>query len=148
MIVEVKPSTKFNPFWFDAIADEITSLGESRKISDVIFYTPFSQINLYMTHSGADYADPLHDVLLTDQYLVPIKREGSTFGKLHVGKPVPWCRYYQEDEDVTDFTIQSALWYMCMLASLPDWHYQETEIDFITPNLQTQINIQITKQEK
>ena len=128
MPIEVKPSWKWSPDWWNIDLDEQTALGVRRNITDLVFYTPLSQLHYYMLHSGADYAGPTYGVLLTDEYMVPVKREGFIFGELQLAKPIRWDKYFAKDEEVTGFTDQSALWYLCMLASKTDWHYNGKEV--------------------
>jgi hypothetical protein len=128
MIIEVKPSSKWDPNWWDIVNNEATESGRARKIEDPVFYSALSQLHFYMTHSGAEYAGPLYGVLLTDKFLVPVKRNGSKFGELQIATPIPWTRHFQGGELISDFTIQSALWYMCMLSSMPDWHYKGKQV--------------------
>lgn len=123
MIIEVKPSSKWNPDWWDVDTDQITSSGLKRKIDEKVFYAAPAQLHYYMAHSGADYAGPTYGALLTDKYLVPVKREGSAYGELQIAAPIPWERHFADGETISDFTVQSALWYLSMLSSMPDWHY-------------------------
>ena len=128
MIIEVKPSSKFDPCWWDFEKSEITSLGQVRSTGSTdtlesVFFTAVAQLHYYMAHSGADYAGPIYGVILTDGNLLPVKRDGSEWGKLEIGAAVPWTSYFRVGEKVTGFTVQSALWYLSMLASTPGWHY-------------------------
>jgi hypothetical protein len=123
MIIEVKPSSKWDPNWWDIVNNKATESGRVRDIKEPVFFSALSQLHFYMAHSGANYAGPLYGVLLTDKFLVPVKRDGSTYGELQIATPIPWTRHFKEGELISDFTIQSALWYMCMLSSMPNWHY-------------------------
>jgi hypothetical protein len=76
-----------------------------------------------MANSGAAYAAPIYGALLTDEYLVPVKREGRVYGELLVAAPIPWKRYFKRRDRISDFTVPSALWCLCMLSSMPGWRY-------------------------
>ena len=123
MPIELKPSWKWDPGWWDIENDERTAEGAAKRIRESTFYTQLAQLHYYMAHSGAHYAGPIYGALLTDKYLIPVKREGSVFGKLHISAAIPWGRHFKKGEPISDFTVDSALWYLCMLSSMPGWHY-------------------------
>lgn len=127
MIIEVKPSAKWDPHWWDITEDENTPLGRARGVNEDIYYSPLSQLNFYMAHSGVDYAGPIYGVLLTDQYLIPVKRDGFIYGALATGQPIPWSTYFENGQEISGFTVQSALWYLSMLSGMPGWHYRGDE---------------------
>ncbi|KAF7507345.1 hypothetical protein GJ744_010662 [Endocarpon pusillum] len=76
MIVEVKPSSKWNPHWWDMKTDGPTSAGEDIDITDQVFYASLAQTHYYMRHSGNNNMGPHYRALLTDEYLVPVYRAG------------------------------------------------------------------------
>lgn len=122
MIVEVKPSSKWKPNWRDVENDRPTAAGEALVISSKVFYAPLAQTHYYMRNSGGRGGKgPQYGALLTDECLTPLYRPGAN-GELHLGEPIPWGRHFAEGQDIKDFTVQSALWYLCMLSSLPDWY--------------------------
>jgi hypothetical protein len=93
MPIVAKLSSKWDPEWWDINTDEMTGIGLAHQFDDyngeAVFYTALAQLHYYMAHSGADYAGPIYGVLRTDKYLVPVKREGSRYGELHIGAAIP-----------------------------------------------------------
>jgi hypothetical protein len=123
MPIELKPSWKWDPDWWDLKVDERTEKGRARKVKAKTFYTLLSQLHYSMANNGAAYAGPIYGALLTDKYLVPVKREGRVYRELLVAAPVPWKRYFKRRDRISDFTVPSLLWCLCMLSSMPGWHY-------------------------
>ncbi len=105
----------------------MTKIGQARGLNEYngeqIYYAARAELHHCMVHSSAGYAGPVYGVLLTSKYLLPIKREGSRYGELYLGAAIPWSRSFENEEQVSSFTVQSALWYLSILASIPGWYY-------------------------
>lgn len=147
MIIEVKPSSKWDPDWWDLGKDAPSEEGKARGINEKTFFTPLSQLHFYMAHSGVKFAGPIYGVLLTDRYLVPVKREGSHWGELKIAPAIPWSTCVKDGEMISKLTVQSALWYLSMLASMPHWHYRGEKITRVVDYKEKKIRVKWQEQE-
>jgi hypothetical protein len=124
MIIEVKPSSKWRPTWWNHHDNTKTNAAVKLHINDEVFFAPLAQTHFYMLHTGDDNKGTRYGAILTDECLVPLYRPGK-FGHLQVGDPIWWNKHFGPDDIINDFTIQSALWYLSMLSSLPSWNAME-----------------------
>jgi hypothetical protein len=128
MIVEVKPSSKWRPTWWNYHDGTKTKAAEELHISEEVCFAPLAQTHFYMYYAGRDGngngKGARYGAILTDECLVPLYRPGE-FGHLQVGDPIWWDKHFGPHDTINDFTIQSALWYLSMLSSLPSWNVME-----------------------